>query len=223
MFANSLYKLVPSGRTLDITIELWYIKSVTYGLPICRKLLTTLDRLLAIFLNTLPSLHTIFENMMYPFSHYQKKPTQQTLRKWISLAAILGLVQAQDLTCSQEVTYLECNGANVTIPYCLQCTDECVLRCGGPDVTVPWCYPCKDECVTPPMEGIYPRLGGDGKAFIVEMDKVDFEGSEMVWAGSVKWNKAPKVVAETGMALCWGIKTDGDDENIEYQCVNAGL
>jgi hypothetical protein len=153
-------------------------------------------------------------------------------RKCIGLLAILSLVQAQEPISSEQAFYLDCGGTNVTIPYCLQC-DECRMECGGPDVVVPWCRPCQDHCgpeVEPPQQGIYPlkRLGEDGKPFIVgqwQLDTALAESSdkEMVWAGEVKWNVAPKKEMENSAALCWGIKGEDGSDKLVYQCVNAGL
>ncbi|KAF4436833.1 hypothetical protein FACUT_6102 [Fusarium acutatum] len=158
-----------------------------------------------------------------------KNPPRQSYRKWIGLLAILSLVQAQGPIPSQEVTYLECGGPNVTIPYCLRCA-ECVMECGGPDVVVPWCLPCQDECVTPPGPGTLPRkrLGEDGKPFIVgqwQLDTALAESTdrEMVWAGEVKWNVAPKKGRENSAALCWGVEAEDGSGKLAYQCVNAGL
>ncbi|CZR43628.1 uncharacterized protein FPRO_07455 [Fusarium proliferatum ET1] len=154
-------------------------------------------------------------------------PTRQSYGKWIGLLGILSLTQAQGPTSSQEMTYLECGGPNVTIPYCLRCA-ECVMECGGPDVVVPWCRP-EDE-VNPPMPGLFPRkrLGEDGKPFIVgqwQLDTAlaDSTDREMVWAGEVKWNVAPKKEMENSAALCWAVKAEDGSDKLVYQCVNAGL
>ncbi|CCT68146.1 uncharacterized protein FFUJ_06911 [Fusarium fujikuroi IMI 58289] len=159
-------------------------------------------------------------------------PTRQSYGKWIGLLAILSLVQAQGPSTSQEITYLECGGSNVTIPYCLQCA-ECRMECGGPNVVVPWCRPCQDQCdeiIVLPMPGIYPRkrLGEDGKPFIVgqwQLDTAlaDSTDREMVWAGEVKWNVAPKKEMENSAALCWAVKAKDGSDKLVYQCVNAGL
>ncbi|KAF5649842.1 uncharacterized protein FTJAE_808 [Fusarium tjaetaba] len=151
-------------------------------------------------------------------------------RKCVGLLAILSLVQAQEPLYSQEIFYLECGGPNVTIPYCLQC-DGCRMECGGPNVVVPWCLPCQDECVWPPGgPGTVPRkhLGEDGKPFIVgqwQLDTALIESTdkEMVWAGEVKWNVAPKKEMENSAALCWGVKAEDGSGKLTYQCVNAGL
>ncbi|KAF4950081.1 hypothetical protein FGADI_8420 [Fusarium gaditjirri] len=152
-------------------------------------------------------------------------PTRRSYRKWIGLVAILTLVQAQEPISSQETTYLECGGPNVTIPYCLRCT-ECVMECGGPDVVVPWCYPCKDDCVVLPLPR--RRLGEDGKPFIVGQWQLgttltESTDREMVWAGEVKWNAAPKKGRENSAALCWGVEAEDGSDKLVYQCVNAGL
>ncbi|RKL33985.1 hypothetical protein BFJ72_g9767 [Fusarium proliferatum] len=154
-------------------------------------------------------------------------PTRQSYGKWIGLLGILSLTQAQGPTSSQEMTYLECGGPNVTIRYCLRCA-ECVMECGGPDVVVPWCRP-EDE-VNPPMPGLFPRkrLGENGKPFIVgqwQLDTAlaDSTEREMVWAGEVKWNVAPKKEMENSAALCWAVKAEDGSDKLVYQCVNAGL
>ncbi|KAF4435985.1 tetratricopeptide repeat domain protein [Fusarium austroafricanum] len=151
-------------------------------------------------------------------------PTRQSHWKWTGLLAILSLVQAQDLTSSQDITYLECGGLNVTIPYCLRCAEQCVMECGGPEVVVPWCHPCQDECVDPPGQGTLPRkrLGEDGKPFIVgqwQLDTALAEPTEreMVWAGEVKWNVAPKKGKEDSAALCWAVKAEGGSDKLTYQ------
>ncbi|KAF5723824.1 hypothetical protein FMUND_1432 [Fusarium mundagurra] len=153
-------------------------------------------------------------------------------RKWIGLVAILSLVQAQEPISSQETFYLECGGPNVTIPYCLICP-ECRMECGGPDVVVPWCRPCQDQCdeeISPPGQGTLPRkrLGEDGKPFIVgqwQLDTALAESTdrEMVWAGEVKWNVAPKKERENSAALCWGVEAGDGSGKLTYHCVNAGL
>ncbi|KAF5565513.1 hypothetical protein FPHYL_4207 [Fusarium phyllophilum] len=154
-------------------------------------------------------------------------------RKCIGLLAILSLVQAQEPISSEQTFYLDCAGPNVTIPYCLQCA-ECRMECGGPDVVVPWCRPCQDHCTGD--EIVFPgsgtlrrkRLGEDGKPFIVgqwQLDTALAESTdrEMVWAGEVKWNVAPKKGRENSAALCWGVEAGDGSGKLTYQCVNAGL
>ncbi|KAJ5900051.1 hypothetical protein N7495_004795 [Penicillium taxi] len=139
-----------------------------------------------------------------------------------TILAILRIAFAQNDVCFQNSTLLDCRGASITVPYCLQCTD-CFLRCGGPNVHVPWCYPCEDECVTPPTNTNPQFLGEDGKPFVVNISELngleaESEGREVDWAGNVKWNYVPKITESLEAALCWGFK-DSFFGNMTYQCV----
>ncbi|KAB8067919.1 hypothetical protein BDV29DRAFT_185410 [Aspergillus leporis] len=145
-------------------------------------------------------------------------PAKFFQENWIILLGILQLTLAQNDVCVQDTTRLDCRGSDITVPYCLQCSN-CFLECGGPDVHVPWCYPCKDECATIPQ-----FLGEDEKPFIVDMSELDIhqaesEGRKMDWAGSVDWSKVPKITESQGAALCWGFK-DKEFGNMTYQCVS---
>lgn len=142
---------------------------------------------------------------------------------WVVPIVIIAIIWYY-ISLAKDREILICDGTEVKIPYCLQCSGSCVLECGGDKVTIPLC----EEPVDPPSPvggGGQRLLGRDGRPFVVEMLASDVEmaatkGRKMAWAGtaSVNWASGQGIEDTTAkqLGICWGRLTDG---NMTYDCV----